>query len=248
MRLSPQPVPIRAGWSRPSASTAASTSRRLEVALVALAEGGFLGRVRHRHELRERGRAVVVAQVQEHVRDRGARAPSRRPRAAAPPPPCSSRRGRSPRQHDLRLACGQHERRRGQVALDRLDRVAEEPEPRLAGAERWVDDAARGACAEGRAHGVSMRSRSSPPRCRRRSRRGRSPGSGRRRVASASEPAAVDREDDAVDVVRGRRGEEDGRSGEVSGSPQRPAGIRASTASLRAGSSCQMCRLSVVLM
>ena len=50
-----------------------------------------------------------------------------------------------PDHDDLRRPVGEDERRRRQVALDRLHRVAEEPEARLSRAERRIDDPARGA-------------------------------------------------------------------------------------------------------
>ena len=128
----------------------------LEVGLVACPEGDVLGCVRHRHELGQGGGAVVVAQVEEHVRRRDAERPgyggaqaSALGHAHDAEVCCHDR--------DFRLAVSEDEDRGRQVALDRLDRRSEQAQPGLAGAEERVDRAACDA-------GVKCRSHRSPSR------------------------------------------------------------------------------------
>ena len=126
-----------------------------QVALVSHAERHVLLRVGHRHELGQRRGAVIVAQVEEYVGDgRAERLGNGGSQAAALGHADHAEIGRD--QRDLRVAVAEHEDRRRQVALDRLDRRAEQPQARLAGAEQRVDRPAGGS-------GVERRSHSRPP-------------------------------------------------------------------------------------
>ena len=127
----------------------------LQVALVPRPERHVLGRVGHRHELGQRGRAVDVAEVQEDVRDgRAERIGHRRPQAAGLGH--ADHAEVDPDQRDLAVTVAQHEHRRRQVALDRLDRRPEQPQARHAGPQLRVD---RPACGSG----VERRSHACPP-------------------------------------------------------------------------------------
>ena len=96
-----------------------------QVALVPRPEAHVLVRVGHRHELGKRRRAVDVAEVQEDVRDgRAQRLGYGGPQAA---PLGHADHAQVDRDHgDLRVAVAQNQDRPCQVALDRLDRRAEQ--------------------------------------------------------------------------------------------------------------------------
>ena len=83
---------------------------------------------------------MVVADVEEDVRRRHAER-----RRDGVPQGIGLAHGQQPEvrgdQRELRIAVRKHQRRRRQIALDRLDRVAEEPDATLPGAERGVDRA-----------------------------------------------------------------------------------------------------------
>ena len=126
-----------------------------QVALVPRPERHVLVRIGHRHELGQRGSAVVVAQVQEHVGDRRVE----RVGDGGPQPQALRHADHAEVDRDqrhLRVPVAEHEDRRRQVALDRLDRGAEQPQACLAGAEQRVDRPPGGP-------GVERRSHSRPP-------------------------------------------------------------------------------------
>ena len=117
-----------------------------------LLEGELLGRVRH--VVREGDAAVRVARVEEDVGDRDAeRLGDANPQLLSGPLRAQREVDADDREvdagdDDLRGAVGEDERGRGEIALDRLDRVAEEPKARLTRSERRVDGPPRSAGAE----------------------------------------------------------------------------------------------------
>ena len=129
-----------------------------QVALVTRPERHVLGRVGHGHELGQRGRAVDVAEVEEHVGDGRAE----RLRDAGSQPSGLPHAGDAEidsDQRDLRVAVAEHQHGGCQIALDRLDRGAEESQSGHAGAELRIDRAPGGSGVQRRSHLVSSKRR-----------------------------------------------------------------------------------------